>query len=491
MRNFVLCFSLIIVALAQVSCKEETLTPTLSVKPFSQGAIYPHNGDFTSSGSHGKTYLANPQSCTTCHGNELKGGSSKISCSSCHEAFPHTASFSSTASHGPFFLSNPQNCKTCHGSDYRGGSSKVSCRSCHKDFPHTVAFTTSKKHGLGYYKDPDSCKKCHGEKLDGGNNRYACSTCHSGFPHKEKFKTTAVHGENFFKDRDSCTQCHGGDYKGGNSKVSCKTCHSYPHASKWAVGKNHGQEFLKQLEPKKNTEESSTDELLVENNLSDENHSEDTKKISCKSCHARTSHMAANNPKQYLDCASCHKSVSLPHSEEFKLKEHGKVYLDDKNSCKTCHGADYAGGKVKKSCKECHNFPHPPNWANPKKHGAEFVRGVQEDRDSGGRGKDQQCLVCHKKKRRIPADVHARSGKRLACNTCHVDIPHEERITLPGKKKKHHGDMSSSDFFKSNCYSCHVKQEGADSNKRTNMPTYESCEGCHAEPKITFEAAEE
>ncbi len=130
-------------------------------------------------------------------------------------------------------------------------------------------------------------------------------------------------------------------------------------------------------------------------------------------------------------------------------------------------GIYYTGGKVEKSCKECHNFPHPSNWANPKKHGTEFLRGVKEDRDNGGRGSDKQCL------------------------TCHVGIPHGERIILRGKdKKKHHEDISNSDFFKASCYSCHVKTS-EDSNERTNLPTYEGCDACHSEPEITFSASDE
>lgn len=113
--------------------------------------------DTTSPGFHG-TYIANRngeyQSCLTCHGFDFNGGTSGVSCITCHQA--EGASFhgrgvsdpSSPKFHGKTIRAagwNMQQCQSCHGVSYAGGRVNASCRDCHTG-----------------NAGPENCATCHG-----------------------------------------------------------------------------------------------------------------------------------------------------------------------------------------------------------------------------------------------------------------------------------------------------------------------------------------
>jgi len=89
--------------------------------------------------------------CKSCHGTNLDGGRSEVSCTQCHELYPHEDTwneFVSTNFHGNYIRTqnwSMTECQDCHGSDYRGGRSGFSCYGCH---PGT--------------NGPQSCNVCHG-----------------------------------------------------------------------------------------------------------------------------------------------------------------------------------------------------------------------------------------------------------------------------------------------------------------------------------------
>ena len=102
-------------------------------------------------------------------------------------------------------------------------------------------------------------------------------------------------------------------------------------------------------------------------------------------------------------------------SEDF----HGqKVSSAGYESCKSCHGSDFSGGKSHVSCYDCHsNFPHPREWmaiSNEQFHG-NYIRldGWSMDNCKNCHGGDYKggttgasCYNCHKQ------------GPD-ACNVCH------------------------------------------------------------------------
>ncbi len=76
-------------------------------------------------------------SCETCHGADLQGGKSGKSCHECHQTYPHQESwvqYDNDANHGAYVEnSDPtaEDCKKCHGADLSGGKSGISCFDCH------------------------------------------------------------------------------------------------------------------------------------------------------------------------------------------------------------------------------------------------------------------------------------------------------------------------------------------------------------------------
>lgn len=104
-----------------------------------------HPGEWNTAQStdfHGKKVLASGyESCKSCHGADFKGGKSGSSCygSNCHSTYPHQPewnNFDHPNSHGAYVKTNMgiiENCKKCHGANLRGGSSGVSCYSCHAE----------------------------------------------------------------------------------------------------------------------------------------------------------------------------------------------------------------------------------------------------------------------------------------------------------------------------------------------------------------------
>jgi len=131
-------------------------------------------------------------------------------------SFYHPAGWGDNPQHGKDYSTDKQNCEACHGKDLRGGSSGVSCAGCH----HSGWTGT---HGEEYASDPDNCKACHGEDLNGeGDQNRDCGHCHhedavSGWQHGDYHTLPYT---------DNCTDCHSADFTGANSLVSCFSCHS-------------------------------------------------------------------------------------------------------------------------------------------------------------------------------------------------------------------------------------------------------------------------
>lgn len=79
------------------------------------------------------------EGCTDCHGADFRGGWSQVSCYSCHAGGPsgHPDGWlddESSAFHGFEVMQNGSlRCTSCHGADLGGGSSGISCSQagCH------------------------------------------------------------------------------------------------------------------------------------------------------------------------------------------------------------------------------------------------------------------------------------------------------------------------------------------------------------------------
>jgi uncharacterized Zn-finger protein len=110
--------------------------------------------DTKSADFHGQIVVQRGKaSCQTCHGEDLQGGESGVSCTSCHAVYPHPKSWielGTSGFHGSTIQKHQYDmraCRKCHGKDYAGGPAKSSCLVCH-----------TRPAG------PEACNTCHGNE---------------------------------------------------------------------------------------------------------------------------------------------------------------------------------------------------------------------------------------------------------------------------------------------------------------------------------------
>ena len=157
--------------------------------PYGQNAdeappyAYPHEASWSAPDQHGAFVVDNKnEGCRSCHGVDFDGGFSHISCLDCHADYPHAGGWRDIQGHGVYVdrqPDGPQGCATsCHGADLRGKGSGVSCYSCHATYPHTEHWRSL--HGNVTNRDGiDSCAtQCHGTDLQGGVSGRSCYDCH-------------------------------------------------------------------------------------------------------------------------------------------------------------------------------------------------------------------------------------------------------------------------------------------------------------------------
>ncbi|HSA60469.1 MAG TPA: hypothetical protein VLJ37_12385 [bacterium] len=415
-------------------------------------ANYPHSvipgWSGTGHGSQSDT-PAEREACKTCHGTDLLGGTSGVSCKSCHATYPHDAAgWSAGTGHGSYVKTTLSGvlttCQLCHGADLSGGHSGVSCFTCHPDYPHSVIPGWS---GLGHGSKSDTpaereaCKTCHGTDLLGGTSGVSCKSCHATYPHDAAgWSAGTGHGVHvkttLSGDLTSCKVCHGADLQGGHSGVSCFSCHAdYPHSviAGWATTA-HG--------PKADTP--------VEREACKACHGTDllggTSGVSCKSCHTEFPHSpewvakevetttgsgTCCNPDDETDCWSCTWTTSVDrmflHGRKFVEQKQGG-FVDTPNRCSNCHGGDYGKFLNGKNCMSCHpGYPHVKyaNWvdlptATPigGQHTPSFLAGAT--------GLTSPCTACHPNfgTGLEPLGLAGAGLNADACSSCHEAYPH-------------------------------------------------------------------
>jgi len=201
---------------------------------------------------HASVVAANGNgSCAQCHGSDYRGGwaedyaspSDLASCYTCHGMGPsgHPSGWL-TPSAGTFHgnavaAEGTAQCTPCHGDNLRGGTSGVSCyNSCH-DGPggHPegwIRVSSPNFHGT-VVRDESAipCQQCHGVDYLGGTSGVPCYTgCHDG-PSGHPYGWAdppypPPHGEAVaIGGSVPCQDCHGADLGGGWTGVACSDCH--------------------------------------------------------------------------------------------------------------------------------------------------------------------------------------------------------------------------------------------------------------------------
>jgi predicted CxxxxCH...CXXCH cytochrome family protein len=244
--------------------KETGLTPTtppLSVH--AQGWADSLSPNFHGVVLKGASYNAN--NCQQCHAKSLQGGTSSVSCYKCHQQYPHSTGWVDTTStnfHGAALKTlnfNLQSCQACHAANFQGGTSSVSCYTCHKLYPHVAGWTQSSSsafHGKEIMSEQwsmDGCKTCHGSDYKGvaaksnvgcmksgchvdvngaQKSPEACNTCHGSFTAPASNIASWAPGKSINGDTLTTARGVGAHQKHLQATmgkaVKCQECHSLP-----------------------------------------------------------------------------------------------------------------------------------------------------------------------------------------------------------------------------------------------------------------------
>jgi len=266
-----LCFTVILIMIA--ACKST---------PNSRSLINPDTGKHATDwvSAHPSHYVADPGQCSDCHGTDLKGGISGVSCFSadfsgvaCHALGPagHPANWAVPSEHGTAAKGAPSRvpitgfsvCAVCHGSDFNGGAVGMNCFTCHGgSAPHPTAWmpTSTYQHNTTDTANAATCALCH---LNGLNSPvpspnpaapagtapgcFNSTLCHGVVGHAAGWDLPDQHGAHAKAAPDAsttsgfsiCQTCHGNNFTGGTSLQTClnANCHgsaASPHPAAWS-----------------------------------------------------------------------------------------------------------------------------------------------------------------------------------------------------------------------------------------------------------------
>lgn len=349
-------------------------------------------------------------------------------------------------------------CKSCHGDDLRGGISGVSCTHCHLGGPTHIhpeawnpAYRDHKEHVVAEGNSACSNQHCHGSSLEGvGSSGPSCSSCHLGGPtkmHPVEWNPVSQDHAAYVRQNGtaSCSNqyCHGLNLNGvAQSGPSCSSCHlggsAKMHPPDWDTSILNHQSYV---------------------------NANGVLRCSNAACHGATlAGVSGSGPA----CSSCHLGTGYKvHPDVWSTVSisHGPyTTANGTASCKNqaCHGADLGGVTGSgPSCTLCHmgdaSHVHPLNWstltiwrdhvhylkqnqnntagcANQACHGANLA-GIQ---NSG-----PTCKRCHD----IPYTQNS-----LVCNECHASPPNGTSFpNTAGKHIKHNALI----YVAGICNTCH------------------------------------
>ncbi|MGK5089496.1 hypothetical protein WDW86_18245 [Bdellovibrionota bacterium FG-2] len=134
------------VLLVVLGCTKVNIPVVKSFVP--SAALFPHSEGWGKIDAHGDYALKNgAENCLLCH--QVLQKNNSLRCQSCHADYPHPKDWATPELHGvqASGVESLKRCATqCHGEDLAGGRSKVSCNGCHEVFP--IAQTGPKAQGM-------------------------------------------------------------------------------------------------------------------------------------------------------------------------------------------------------------------------------------------------------------------------------------------------------------------------------------------------------
>ena len=400
--------------------------------------VVPSGGTHTSSAT--LDYIANGGSsdCTQCHGSDLKGGISGVSCfanpAGCHHGPVVTgwvAAPPAAQQHGVSAKKAPgssgfASCQICHGADFRipRGASNRTCYSCHTLTPHAPRPWRGSPytHTDTNTANAPVCAQCHfpGSPNNPANHPatpapagtapgcFNSTLCHGAGgaphpvdnawvtpppapqPHGNSAKATPGATTGF----SYCQDCHGTgtNFSGGSSGVSCTNtagCHGA------TVSSPHPKDWLPDNTYKHNTTSPGNASVCA---YCHRNANPGTPGCFNNTlCHGAVvahpvpyndaSHYAVTSATFPGSCGACHVISGAP------------VNPPDPNPCRTCHVAGDPTTSTK--CSSCHGDPAaaPSNVGAP--------TGTVYPNLAGTSGSHATHIALNS------------TGSPISCNTCH------------------------------------------------------------------------
>ncbi|MDA8413258.1 MAG: CxxxxCH/CxxCH domain-containing protein [Desulfobacteraceae bacterium] len=470
-------------------------------------------------GAHPGVFLASPSACFECHGKDLSGGISKVSCFStslggftCHPGGPsgHPAGWAQPDVHGKAAkallagINGLAHCQICHGVDFAGGIAKKSCLNtagCHGAgimAPHSqkpwrdVGRTGARSHTSTDSSNAAACAVCH---TNGANSSRTPSPaapagtppgcfnntlCHGVEGHITGWASYSSHGRaakaaaggitirgllSPVSSFGACTVCHGVAYDGG---VALQTCLNTAGCHGATVAAPHP------ARPWRSTTGGVTH--------TDTDTSND---VQCAKCHTN----GANSTRKPLagdtvGATGCFNNTLCHGTEGHPVgwnaaAQHGAAAKGAPttttgfSSCQRCHGVTFNNGPAR-SCTNtlgCHGLlvsaPHPAKpWAST-------IAGASThtNTDPGNAG---ICAACHTGGANSTVKPPSPATGTAGCynNTlCHF---HQIPFAPPAVAASVHGGLAKQDLRV--CQACHGTPGSTSFNGGTATL---ACSSCH------------
>ena len=491
--------------------------------------------------------LGNTGGCTDCHGSDLLGGISRVSCMSNPSACHHgtiadwVAAGSAAQQHGASAKRGPGSssmfaCQFCHGTDFRTDRGSTTCFTCHTLAPHPDApwrsGGTDNTHVNTNTVNAPVCFRCHADSPAGNVNNphrppspapagtapgcFNGTMCHNqaAAPHATGsvwlVAGPGFHGTDAKADLTFCQGCHGTPgtilFNGGIAPTSCNPCHT--------AAKAHPTDWQG---------------LRTINGVTITHRTSGNRDVACAICHKTTGPGAGPNPAapscfsaSFTNASgqarSCHSGGpgAAPHILGSAWLDpaaggaafHGIEAKADLTFCQTCHGTPgttlFNGGSASTACDTaaCHPAAkaHPTTWFNAP---GPFPNYVASHRDSGNR--NVACAICHAvtgpgtgPMAGAPSCFSASFTNALGvAASCHAGGPSQPNHPVPFLDNTSHTQATTATFT-ADCGNCHAATTGTSPVVGAPLCTschisdprgVTNCTSCHGNPPTGGTAA--
>jgi len=389
----------VIAALATAGCSDSRGgTVYTADSGHSSGWLTAHGAKFLAEPINASGGLSKSNQCAQCHGTDLKGGISAVTCfntgrngRACHAGGPGahvSATWDEPSEHGAAAKAAPSgiqgmfNCRKCHGGDLTGGLVGKSCYSCHTDTPHAPKpwRGAARRHTDVDEGNASACGGCHagtfaGAKPETGSQARcfngtlchatpgggSCYACH-GTEGVNIAPPASLSGATGQSDpKVGAHQSHLTAKHGYSDTVACGECHTFPYSID-EPGHRDG-DFIAEvpLAGKLATNNGASPSYGFTTGKCSNTYCHDGRNFpakgssgtdpawnqtdyltgavaDCSKCHG---YPPSQNHPQKSDCSKCHLHVNSDNKSFSNPSRHINGYVDESvSSCYACHGTE-------------------------------------------------------------------------------------------------------------------------------------------------------